>query len=309
MHEAWRRDDVPVVLDRSAQTTVGNAAAVARSPVASGRASSSSSPRAGMHGARGRSSGRRCAAPASASPSRALAGVPSRCSRSASSSARRRSRSRPAGSGAAEHGTSRFRHQLLTSRVPPHFDHASAAENREAGFRQLPAGRDDDRRGGARLLRLPRDPVGPHDRGRNLRARGRSGDRLDGDRPAARRDARAGLGPARRQPETDGQPAGHEPRRPRQRPSSRALVADRRDAERDVGREPRLRAGGEPGVRPPADHRNRDGPLRAPRVRARLRRPDARPAPVEVGGTRSARDRSSRRRGTSSSGRWSPAVS
>ena len=30
MHEAWRRDDVPVVLDRSAQTTVGNAAAVAR---------------------------------------------------------------------------------------------------------------------------------------------------------------------------------------------------------------------------------------------------------------------------------------
>lgn len=30
MHEAWRREDVPVVLDRSSQTTAGNAAAVAR---------------------------------------------------------------------------------------------------------------------------------------------------------------------------------------------------------------------------------------------------------------------------------------
>jgi uncharacterized SAM-binding protein YcdF (DUF218 family) len=30
MRAAWRRDDVPVVLDRSAQTTAGNAAAVAR---------------------------------------------------------------------------------------------------------------------------------------------------------------------------------------------------------------------------------------------------------------------------------------
>jgi uncharacterized SAM-binding protein YcdF (DUF218 family) len=30
MREAWHRDDVPVVLDRSAQTTAGNAAAVAR---------------------------------------------------------------------------------------------------------------------------------------------------------------------------------------------------------------------------------------------------------------------------------------
>jgi uncharacterized SAM-binding protein YcdF (DUF218 family) len=30
MHQAWRRDDVPVLLDRSSQTTAGNAAAVAR---------------------------------------------------------------------------------------------------------------------------------------------------------------------------------------------------------------------------------------------------------------------------------------
>ena len=30
MREAWHRDDIPVVLDRSAQTTAGNAAAVAR---------------------------------------------------------------------------------------------------------------------------------------------------------------------------------------------------------------------------------------------------------------------------------------
>lgn len=30
MRDAWRREDVPVVLDRSAQTTAGNAAAIAR---------------------------------------------------------------------------------------------------------------------------------------------------------------------------------------------------------------------------------------------------------------------------------------
>ena len=77
---------------------------------------------------------------------------------------------------------------------------------------------------------------------------------------------------------------------PRPRSPACHLVARRRDAERHVGAEHRVRAQGDAGLRPPPADRLGDALLRAPRVRALVRPPRPRPGARDVGsGTRPAR--------------------